>query len=54
MEFDAGLDRVRIFGSRGEVQDELTAPRQSMAGYTGDTQWSAAQTGYFISYATWM
>ena len=54
LEFDAGLDRVRITGSGGEVQDELTAPRRSMAGYTGDTQWSATQTGYFISYATWM
>ena len=54
LEFDAGLNRVRIIGSRGEVQDELTAPRRSMAGYTGDTQWSATQTGYFISYATWM
>jgi len=54
LEFDAGLDRARITGSRGQVQNELTAPRPSMAGYTGDTQWSATQTGYFISYATWM
>jgi hypothetical protein len=54
LEFDAGLDRVRIIGSRGEVQEELTAPRRSMAGYTRDIQWSATQTGYFISYATWM
>jgi hypothetical protein len=54
LKFDAGLDRVRIIGSRDEVQDELTAPRRSMAGYIGDTQWSATQTGYFISYATWM
>lgn len=54
LEFDAGLDRVRIIGSRDEVPDELTAPRRSMAGYIGDTQWSATQTGYFISYGTWM
>jgi hypothetical protein len=54
LEFDAGLDRVRITGSCGEVLEELTGPRRSMAGYTGDTQWSATQTGYFISYATWM
>jgi hypothetical protein len=54
VEFDAALDRVRITGSRGEVRDELTAPRSSMAGYTGETQWSATQTGYFISYGAWM
>ncbi|MEU1600304.1 hypothetical protein ABZ468_48040 [Streptomyces sp. NPDC005708] len=54
LEFDAEADRVRITGAGGEVRDELKAPRQSMAGYAGDTQWSATQTGYFISYATWM
>jgi hypothetical protein len=53
LEFDAALDRVRITGPSGEVKDELTAPRRSMAGYSGDMQWSPAQTGYFISYATW-
>jgi hypothetical protein len=36
LEFDAGLDRVRITDSGGEVHDELTAPRRSMAGYTGE------------------
>jgi hypothetical protein len=54
LEFDAVLDRVRITDSGGGVQDELRAPRLSMAGYTGDTQWSATQTGYFISYAAWI
>ncbi len=54
LEFNAGLDWVRITGSGGEVKDELITPRRSMAGYTGDARWSATQTGYFISYATWM
>jgi hypothetical protein len=54
LEFDAGLDRVHVTGPRGEVEDELSAPRRSMAGYMEDTQWSATQTAYFISYATWM
>jgi hypothetical protein len=54
LRFDAGLDRMRITGSGGEVQDELTEPRRSMAGYTGDTQWSATRMGYIISYATWI
>ncbi|MFD8339302.1 hypothetical protein ACFV42_42795 [Streptomyces solisilvae] len=54
LEFDAEADRIRISGAGGDVCDELTAPRRSMAGYTKDTQWSAAQTGYFVSYATWM
>jgi hypothetical protein len=54
LEFDAGLNRVCITGSRSEVQDELAEPRRSVAGYTGDTKWSATQTGYFISYATWI
>ena len=54
LEFSSELDRVRIIGPSGNVQDELMEPRWSMAGYTGNTQWSATQTGYFISYATWM
>ncbi len=41
LEFNAGLDWVRITGSGGEVKDELITPRRSMAGYTGDTRWSA-------------
>jgi hypothetical protein len=53
LEFDARLDHVRILGPDGEVHEELTAPRRSMAGFTTTTQWSATQTGYFIAYATW-
>jgi hypothetical protein len=53
LEFDAELDRVRITGPGGDVRGELTAPRRSMARYTGATQWPTTQTGYFIGYATW-
>lgn len=52
IEFDGAADRVAVRGPGGVV-DELSAPRASMAGFQGDTQWTPAQTGYFISYATW-
>jgi len=54
LEFDNAADRVTITDDHGKVADELTAPRASMAGFTGDTQWTPTQTGYFISYATWI
>jgi hypothetical protein len=53
LNFDNVEDRVTITDSEGNVVDELTSPRASMADYLGDTQWSPAQMGYFISYATW-
>lgn len=53
LHFDAAEDLVTITDADGHVVDSLSAPRQSMAGYQGDTQWSATQMGYFISYATW-
>ncbi|PZM33954.1 hypothetical protein DEI90_09765 [Curtobacterium sp. MCBD17_031] len=52
--FDAGTDVVTITDGDGSVVDRLEHPRRSMAGYAGETKWTAAQTGYFISYATWM
>jgi hypothetical protein len=54
LEFDGAADRVTITDDHGQVADELTAPRASMAGFTGDTPWTPTQTGYFISYATWI
>ena len=51
--FDAAENRVTITDADGTVVDELSNPRASMAGYQGDTPWSATQMGYFISYATW-
>lgn len=54
LSFDAEDDKVVISGPDGSVAEELTAPRSSMAGFTGETQWTATQTGYFISYATRM
>lgn len=54
LHFDAIEDRVTITDADGTVVDELSNPRDSMAGYQGDTQWSPAQMGYFISYATWL
>ncbi|WP_326836862.1 hypothetical protein VSH64_18510 [Amycolatopsis rhabdoformis] len=54
VDFDAEQDRVRISDGNGEIRDELSAPRRSMAGFTSDTPWTATQTGYFISYASWM
>ena len=53
LHFDAAEDLVTITDAGGRVVDSLSAPRQSMAGYQADTQWSATQMGYFISYATW-
>ncbi|NQD87601.1 hypothetical protein HP499_07255 [Paenarthrobacter sp. CM16] len=53
LHFDAAQDLVTITDETGEVVDSLSAPRRSMAGYLGDTQWSPTQMGYFISYATW-
>lgn len=49
--FDGPADRVEVRGPDGV--DTLTAPRASMAGFRPDTAWTAAQTAYFISYATW-
>jgi hypothetical protein len=54
LQFDRVADRVEITDRDGRVVDELTAPRASMAGYAGDTPWTPTQTGYFISYASWM
>jgi hypothetical protein len=54
LQFDGVADRVEITDRDGRVVDELTAPRASMAGYAGDTPWTPTQTGYFISYASWM
>ena len=54
LEFDGAVDRVAITDRDGQVVDELTAPRASMAGFAGDTAWTPTQTGYFISYASWM
>ncbi|GHD42399.1 hypothetical protein [Streptomyces galbus] len=54
LSFDAEDDRVVITRTDGSVVEELDRPRASMAGFAGDTQWTAAQTGYFISYATRM
>ncbi|UEL30092.1 hypothetical protein [Pseudarthrobacter sp. L1SW] len=51
--FDAARDLVTVTDATGAVVDSLSAPRLSMAGYLGDTQWSPTQMGYFISYATW-
>ena len=53
VELDSTSDQVTITDKSGAVVDQLVHPRISMAGYTGSTQWTAAQTGYFISYATW-
>jgi hypothetical protein len=53
LEFDQAADRVAITDRDGRVIDELSAPRASMAGFAPDTPWTATQTGYFISYATW-
>jgi hypothetical protein len=52
VELDSTSDQVTTDKS-GTVVDQLPHPRTSMAGYTGGTQWTAAQTGYFISYVTW-
>lgn len=52
--FDAIEDRVTITDAEGNVVDELSHPRATMAGYQGDTPWSPTQMGYFISYATWI
>ena len=55
LDFDMAADRVTIFkADDGTVADSLDAPRHSMAGYARDTKWSSTQTGYFISYATWL
>jgi hypothetical protein len=54
LHFDAGEDRVRITDAGGSVVDALEGPRASMAGFVGDTQWSPAQAGYFLSYALWL
>jgi hypothetical protein len=55
LHFDAGADLVTITDDyTGDVLEELQQPRVSMAGYGEETPWSAAQMGYFISYATWM
>jgi hypothetical protein len=51
--FDALEDLVTITDADGQVVDQLSEPRTSMAGYQGDTRWSATQVGYFICYATW-
>jgi len=52
--YDAAANLVTITDADGTVVNELANPRDSMAGYQGDTQWSATQMGYFISYATWI
>lgn len=52
--FDAQADRVVISRADGSVAEELDNPRASMSGFTGETPWTAPQTGYFISYATRM
>lgn len=54
LHFDAAEDLVTITDADGTVVDQLSAPRASMAGFEGETQWSPAQMGYFISYATWI
>lgn len=54
LHFDAAADLVTITDADGTVVEELSAPRASMAGFEGDTQWSPTQMGYFISYATWI
>ena len=53
VELDSTSDQVTITDKSGTVVDQLVHPRTSMAGYSGGTQWTAPQTGYFISYATW-
>jgi hypothetical protein len=53
LHFDAGEDLVTIADADGTTVDRLTSPRAGLAGYQGDTPWSATQMGYFISYATW-
>ncbi|MFD6751748.1 hypothetical protein [Streptomyces anthocyanicus] len=53
LHFDAAEDLVTITDAAGATVDHLAKPRVSMAGYQGDTPWSATQMGYFISYATW-
>ncbi|MFD9586159.1 hypothetical protein ACFWBM_15850 [Streptomyces sp. NPDC059980] len=53
LHFDAEQDLVTITDADGVTVDKLSSPRTSMAGYQGDTPWSATQMGYFISYATW-
>ncbi|WP_214406192.1 hypothetical protein [Pseudonocardia lacus] len=53
LEHDQDADRVTVTDRDGQVIDELVAPRASMAGFAPDTPWTPAQTGYFISYATW-
>lgn len=53
LHFDAAQDLVTITDGKGTVVDSLSAPRQSMSGFQGDTPWSPTQMGYFISYATW-
>jgi hypothetical protein len=52
--FDALEDVVTITDAAGTEVERLEHPRAGMAGFVGDTQWTAAQMGYFISYATWL
>jgi hypothetical protein len=53
IEYYKKADRVVIFNRDGEIVDELENPRASFEGYTTETPWSAAQAGYFRSYAVW-
>ncbi|MCG5444985.1 hypothetical protein NIE79_003428 [Micromonospora sp. NIE79] len=52
-EYDIDTDRVTVTAADGSLIDELTNPRASFAGYTGESQWSLAQAAYFRGYATW-
>jgi hypothetical protein len=52
--FDALEDRVTITDAGGSAADLLAHPRASMAGFIGDSLWSPAQAGYFLSYAIWL
>ncbi len=46
-------NRVAIENSKGEVIEELSAPRESFKGHTLETPWSRLQLVYFIGYAMW-
>ncbi|KQP01396.1 hypothetical protein [Leifsonia sp. Leaf264] len=53
IEYYKKADKVIIMDADGKVVDELENPRASFDGYTTETKWTAAQAGYFRSYAVW-